>query len=104
LKRAEAVRDAKLDDISKLSNISISGVVRNFGSWLYSLESVANVSYDPIYSNIKGANFKGAHLGGAKMLCLGMDEAELDGAFYDEETVWPNGFNPQLKGAVLVAG
>jgi uncharacterized protein YjbI with pentapeptide repeats len=53
-------------------------------------------------ANVLGAVFKGSDLRGATMLCEGLDSTELDGAIYDLATVWPDGFDPLLKNAILV--
>ena len=53
-------------------------------------------------ANVKGAIFKGAHLEGAVMICQELDMAQLDGAYYNFSTVWPEGFDPISKGAIFV--
>ncbi|MCK5522901.1 MAG: pentapeptide repeat-containing protein [Thiomargarita sp.] len=58
---------------------------------------------DMTNANITGAIFKGAHLEGALLLCQQLDKARLNGAFYDVSTVWPEGFDPTSKGAILIS-
>lgn len=48
------------------------------------------------------ADFQQSNLRGAIMLCKGIEEANFQGAIFDVETIWPDGFDPIKKGAVLV--
>ena len=54
---------------------------------------------DLSYANLGGANLSGAILPGAKL-----ESADLRGARYSLNTTWPDGFDPQAAGAVLVDG
>jgi uncharacterized protein YjbI with pentapeptide repeats len=59
------------------------------------------------YANLEGAdvawaNFKNANLKGANMNCQRMDSTEMEGAIYDNKTIWPSDFAPASKGAILV--
>ena len=44
----------------------------------------------------------GANLAGADLSHAELDGAQLRGAIYDTVTRWPEGFQPQSRGAVLV--
>ncbi len=58
----------------------------------------ADLSYANLHSaDLSGANLSGAYLPGAKL-----ESADLRGARYSLNTTWPDGFDPQAAGAVLV--
>lgn len=52
-------------------------------------------------AEVEGADFEGANLRGAKMMCKKIHTADLNGAIYDANTTWPDGFNPASRGAKL---
>lgn len=49
-----------------------------------------------------GAELHGAKLQGAMLDCYGLDKANLEAAQYDSQTIWPEGFDPVVAGAILV--
>lgn len=49
-------------------------------------------------ANLSGADLRAARLGGSDFT-----EAILKGAKYSKRTIWPDGFDPQAAGAILVA-
>jgi len=53
-------------------------------------------------ADVLGAVFKDADLKGVVMLCQNLDKADLGGSFYNVKTVWPEGFDPLTKGAILI--
>lgn len=58
-------------------------------------------------ADLRGADLKGADLAGADLLSANLREAnlqevELNKAFYNHRTIWPDGFDPEAAGAVLV--
>ncbi|AGK54062.1 pentapeptide repeat-containing protein [Bacillus sp. 1NLA3E] len=52
-------------------------------------------------ADIWKADFSGANLSNANMSCLRINEANFKGAFYNKNTKWPEGFNPERIGAIL---
>lgn len=59
-------------------------------------------------TNFKGAHLEGADFTGASLMATNFTGAHLDGtifrgAIYYESTKWPNHFDPQAAGAILVA-
>jgi uncharacterized protein YjbI with pentapeptide repeats len=52
-------------------------------------------------ANLSGANLQGAYLGGANLSGVSLQGANFGGAIYDENTIWPAGFDPKFEGAVL---
>lgn len=50
--------------------------------------------------NLRGANLRGAILRGASIRGAALWGAHLKGARYDIGTLWPQGFDPQARGAV----
>jgi uncharacterized protein YjbI with pentapeptide repeats len=64
------------------------------------------------HANLIGANLTGADLGFASLkyanlsgaICLAdrLEEAELDGAWFDKTTIWPKGFDTGASGLVDV--
>ena len=51
-------------------------------------------------ANLFGADLSDAGLGGADLRGADLREADLSGAQYDDYTLWPEGFDPGLAGAV----
>jgi uncharacterized protein YjbI with pentapeptide repeats len=51
---------------------------------------------------VPGANLQSAKLQGATLTGADLKGADLKGALYDAQTRWPDGFNPQERGALLV--
>ncbi|WP_437292212.1 pentapeptide repeat-containing protein [Sorangium sp. So ce406] len=49
-----------------------------------------------------GARFSGARLDGADMRCLQLEAAKLRGATCDLKTRWPEGFDPEAHGVLVV--
>ena len=63
----------------------------------------ANLYYANLeYANLNGANLYYANLEYAKLQNADLEGADLRGAFYNEETLWPEGFDPEAEGAVFV--
>lgn len=52
-------------------------------------------------SDVWNADFRGANLSDAKINCLRINDAMFEGAVYNKETIWPEGFNYNDIGAVL---
>lgn len=62
---------------------------------------------DLSHAQLTGANLTQANLGGADLKGANLSQAELKGANlretrYDEQTLWPVGFEPDARGAIFV--
>lgn len=62
---------------------------------------------DLSWSDLGGADLSGARLGAANLsyadlTWANLTGAELDGAYYNEQTRWPEGFDPQAHGCVFL--
>lgn len=53
-------------------------------------------------ADLGGADFQEADFRGADLREAQMWGANLKGALYDRQTCWPNGFNPNARGCILV--
>ena len=53
-------------------------------------------------ANLYGANLEGANLEGANLSLANLAGADLIGATYDDETVFPEGFDPELQRMMYV--
>jgi hypothetical protein len=53
-------------------------------------------------ANLKRADLRGARLLGADLGAPGQSAADLREATYDENTLWPQGYDPDRGGAILV--
>ena len=51
-------------------------------------------------ADLSGANLRGAEMGGADLKGANLREADLNEVRYDDYTVWPEGFDPGLVGAI----
>ena len=54
--------------------------------------------------NLQKANLSGANLSGADLRWADLRAADLNGAFHTADTKWPEGFDPEAAGAVLMEG
>ena len=52
-------------------------------------------------ANLAGANLTGADLRGANLKGANLRGANLRGAFADEDTIWPEGFDPEAAGVIF---
>ncbi len=52
---------------------------------------------DLSFAELRQANLKGPDLSGADL-----STTAVAGAFYDDNTIWPDGFDPQAAGALLL--
>jgi uncharacterized protein YjbI with pentapeptide repeats len=52
-------------------------------------------------ADLTGANLREANLAGANLAGANLREANLRGAFADENTVWPDGFDPVVAIAIF---
>jgi hypothetical protein len=52
-------------------------------------------------ADLRGADLRGAGLGGANLIEADLRRAKLAGALFDCRTRWPEGFDPQARGAQL---
>jgi Pentapeptide repeats (8 copies) len=53
-------------------------------------------------AEMTGTQLRGAHLEAASLLTVtDLDQAQLEGALADDETVWPEGFNPREAGVIF---
>jgi hypothetical protein len=52
-------------------------------------------------AELTGAQLQGAHLEGASLLGANLDHAQLDGALADQQTRWPEGFDPHQARVTL---
>jgi uncharacterized protein YjbI with pentapeptide repeats len=50
-------------------------------------------------ANLERAKFQGAFLGGADFTDCRLKRADFKGAWYDANTRWPSGFDPDVAGA-----
>ena len=53
-------------------------------------------------ANLFSANLVRAHLEGANLEGANLEGANLEGARYNHRTIWPEDFDPQAHGAILV--
>jgi hypothetical protein len=53
-------------------------------------------------ANLSGANLSDANLEKANLFESSLEKANLNGAIYNKNTKWPDGFNPKAAGARLV--
>ncbi|MFF2883978.1 pentapeptide repeat-containing protein [Bacillus toyonensis] len=88
--------------VAVLEKVNLKGaILRNAklnGADLISADlSGANLSEADVWK----ADFSGANLSNANMSCLRINEATFEGALYDKNTIWPEGFNPEEIGAIL---
>lgn len=51
-------------------------------------------------ANLKGADLSAANLTGANLTGANLSGAKLVGAKYNQETIWPEGFNPKKARAI----
>ena len=64
------------------------------------LENVVLTNADLTDADIWGTNFKNTKLQGANMNCKRIEEADFSGAEFDENTKWPQFFNPTTRAAI----
>ena len=65
----------------------------------YTIEPGANLSGANLSgANLSGANLNGANLEGANLYGANLDRADLGQAVADEDTRWPEGFDPRAAG------
>ncbi|RAV21055.1 hypothetical protein DQG23_13315 [Paenibacillus contaminans] len=81
-----------------LINANISKAKCFYASFKNTNLSKANL----LDAEVREANFSNALLYGANMNCLGLLQANLVGAKYDSNTIWPPNYNPSEHGAVLL--
>lgn len=94
-------------DLSELSLINVD--LRDSNLQGANLWETSLVKADLRNANLKGARFWKTDLYGADLRDTDLQEAKLSGAnlqaaTYDEYTIWPDGFDPEKAGAVLVDG
>jgi hypothetical protein len=95
--------DAKLDRVD-LSQANLSGADLS-GAYLYgaNLEG-ADLSHTTlITATFFRANLDNANLSGANMEKALLVGATLSGAIYDDDTIWPDKYDPKANGAVKSA-
>ena len=63
--------------------------------WGANLHGAILLATDLCEADLIGANLRGANLHGA-----GLRGAKLGGARYNDETIWPDGFDPEAAGAI----
>lgn len=51
-------------------------------------------------AQLKNANLSAADLSGTDLAGADLTDANLTGTFYDKQTTWPKGFDPEAAGAV----
>lgn len=51
-------------------------------------------------ADVREADFQEAVLFGAVLRCSELNRASLQGALFDESTIWPEGFDPLQQGAI----
>ena len=51
-------------------------------------------------AQLKNANLSAADLSGTDLAGADLTDADLSGTFYDKQTTWPKGFDPEAAGAV----
>lgn len=55
------------------------------------------------YADLNGANLHGTNLYGTDLSTVyNLNNANLNGAWYSDKTNWPDGFDPEAAGAILV--
>ena len=52
---------------------------------------------DLSWADLRGANLRGANLHGADLRGADLTEANLRGADHNDNTIWPEGFNPKER-------
>ena len=52
-------------------------------------------------ADLKGANLEGANLEGANLWRANLFKANLSGAIADQDTQWPDGFDPVAAGVII---
>ena len=52
-------------------------------------------------ANLEGADFKGADLSGVDLKGAVLDKANLTGAGANDETAWPEGYDPVAAGVIF---
>jgi uncharacterized protein YjbI with pentapeptide repeats len=63
----------------------------------------ANLQNAELYgADLANANLKGVNLAGANLRRALLWGTNLEGATYNSETIWPDGYKPQAAGAVLI--
>lgn len=98
---------------AKLKEARLLGANSPMSTWMYAdLEAAdlrlvvfreANLRYANFQrANLVGTNFEGAHLGGANLANTNTLGAFLQNAKYTKDTLWPDNFDPNEHGAVLV--
>ncbi|RKZ59951.1 MAG: hypothetical protein DRR08_12535 [Candidatus Parabeggiatoa sp. nov. 2] len=55
---------------------------------------------DMAQTDVGGAVFNYSNLKGAIMLCNRLEEASLEGAIFDKNTIWPENDEPERQGAI----
>jgi uncharacterized protein YjbI with pentapeptide repeats len=90
---AKFTREEVEDIVSKLVGADLSRAYL----WGANL-SAANLSV----ADLRLATLTGADLYAANLIGANLSRAKLDGANYNAETKWPEGFDPEAEGAVLV--
>ncbi len=91
------LREANLNG-ANLNGANLSGAKLN-GANLHDADlSAADLSG----ANLRGANLSDANLSGANLSGAKLRWANLHGATYNADTKWPEGFDPEAAGAVLV--
>jgi uncharacterized protein YjbI with pentapeptide repeats len=63
----------------------------------YEIEPGANLSG----ADLEGADLKGANLAGADLTGTNLEGANLEGAKANEDTDWPEGFDPVAAGVLF---
>ncbi len=70
--------------------------------WGAGLDGADRTGVDLRQAKLYGANLRGADLRKADLTGAKLESADLRGARYSLNTTWPDGFDPQAAGAVLV--
>lgn len=68
------------------------------------LSGAVLVEADFSFADLRDADLRGAMLEAANVRAARLDGANLRGATYSAATIWPVGFEPAARGAVLIAG
>jgi len=81
---------------SKMRGVDLSGsllMYSDFSKVDFSLASLRGAT-------VVGGDFRDVEFSGADVTVVGLDQCNLEGASYDDQTIWPENFNPEEHGLI----